>query len=129
MAAAACSATSAGLGNWPAEKGRGNGYFWPKPNCVAASARAVLGSFAASCTKAVLHEMANAWWNGIWPGASPSKLVNGLPPMVTCGGQVVGVSGLVPLASSAAVVTTLNVEPGGYWPATARLNGSVSGWL
>ena len=39
------------------------------------------------------------------------------------GGQSTGVSGVVPLVSRAAVVTSLKVDPGGYCPAKARLNG------
>src|SRR5205085_69903 len=106
MEAAAFSAVSAGWGNWPANDGTGSWYLSPNPKAAACPGRAGSGSLAASCTKAVLHEIAKAWWNGIGPGgASPSKFLNGLPPTVAWGGQVVGVSAVAPPTSSAAVVT------------------------
>ena len=42
-------------------------------------------------------------------------------------GASIGVSGvIVPLSRPAAAVTTLKVEPGGYWPWVARSKSGVS---
>src|ERR671915_499143 len=47
------------------------------------------------------------------PAAPPSKLRNERPPTVAVGGQSTTSCGRSPARRSAAVVTTLNVEPGG----------------
>ena len=57
------------------------------------------------CAKSVL--------NGTAPAAPPSKLRNDLPSTAIVGGQSTTVAGSSPSRSSAAVLTTLKVEPGG----------------
>ena len=75
--------------------------------------RAVGESRGARLMNAVLQDCAKSWLNGTAPAALPSKLRKLLPCTVTVAGQ--GTIWLVrsPLRSSAAVLTTLNVEPGG----------------
>ena len=129
IAAAARSVASPGVGNEPGRLAspRCNGV--PKPNDVAAVARASSGSCCASPMNAVLHEMANARRNGSVGSVSPSKLRNARPLTVIVAGHVAGVSSVTPLRRSAVAVTTLNVEPGGYAPSSARSNSSVTGVL
>ena len=62
---------------------------------------------------AVLHDSANAWENGMRPSSPPSKLRNERPPALVVASHCTGVSGVMPSASRASAVTTLNVEPGG----------------
>src|SRR4051812_7052469 len=76
---------------------------------------------------AVLHEWAKASARDIWAADSPSKFRNFVAPMVRLAGQLSGSSGVWPEARSAAVVTTLNVDPGGYCPTRARLKSSLMG--
>ena len=77
---------------------------------------------AAAEMKAVLHDWANASPNGTVPRLDCSKFRNERPPALTVGAHSTGVSGVTPWASSPVVVTILNVEPGAYSPASARLN-------
>src|SRR6266536_1068109 len=84
----------------------------PKRDAACASTEP-LSRWVASCTKAVLHDFANATLKGIEPSCSCSKLWMVMPPSLTSLGQVTLSPGCSPLASSAAVVTTLKVEPGG----------------
>ena len=67
----------------------------------------------ASETKAVLHDWAKSVAKGTAPAAPPSKFLNSLPPTVIVFGQLTVSLVFSPSRSSAAVVTTLNVEPGG----------------
>src|SRR5258708_1880462 len=69
---------------------------------------------------ALLQEIWNAPARFSAPDASPSKLWNTRPFTVIAGGQGAGVEPVLPAASSASDVTTLNVEPGGYAPSSAR---------
>ena len=64
-------------------------------------------------TKAVLHDCAKSCANGTAPWALPSKFLNERPPTSIVRGQSTISSGCSPARSSAAVVTTLKVEPGG----------------
>ena len=63
--------------------------------------------------KAVLHDFAKSVLNGTAPAAPPSKLRNERPSTTVVAGQFTVSPVLRPARSSAAVVTTLNVEPGG----------------
>ena len=101
----------------------------PNPKVVAALDRAASARLAERVTNAVLHDWANAVRNVVPPSDPPSKFLKPWPPTVASAGQPTAVSGRVPAPSSAAVVTTLNVDPGGYWPARARLNGWSNGRL
>ena len=100
--AAASSAASAGRGNWPEKADTGSDHLVPNPKARAVSARRWGCSRPDRPTKAVLQERAKSVRNGTEPGASPSKLVKGLPP-----------SRVSPPAMRAAAVTTLNDDPGG----------------
>ena len=113
MTAAACSVVSTGVGNLPPAAGRPGLRLVPKPKLAAAAPSCAFETRAAMPTKAVLHEMAKARWKGMLGAASPSKLVNRLPPMTASGGHGTAWSEVTPAAKSAAVVTTLNVDPGG----------------
>src|SRR5207253_8094873 len=93
-----------------------------KPNDVAAFSSASGGRASARPMNALLHEMANALARSSEPEASPSKFAKDRPSTVIVGGQGAGVDPVAPPASRAADVMTLNVEPGGYVPASARLN-------
>jgi hypothetical protein len=113
MAAAACSAASTGVGNLPFAAGSPGFSATPNPRLAAAAASWGFERREARPTKAVLQEMAKARRKGMLVAASPSKFVKRLPPTTASGGQGTGWSGVTPAARSAAVVTTLNVEPGG----------------
>ena len=69
---------------------------------------------------ALLHEIWNACARSIAPDASPSKFLKYSPSTVSVGGHGAGVEPVRPAASSAVDVITLNVEPGGYVPSSAR---------
>ncbi len=71
-------------------------------------------------TNAVLHESAKSLLNGTAPSTSPSALRNSLPTTMVAG-QSTTVSGVRPFSSSASAEAILNVEPGGYFPTSARL--------
>src|SRR3954454_4261003 len=71
---------------------------------------------------ALLHEILNAWARSIAPCASPSKLWNVRPSTVIVGGHGAGVEPFRPAFSNAVDVITLNVDPGGYAPSSARAN-------
>ena len=62
---------------------------------------------------AVLHDWANATPKGTVPSDELSKLRNCRPPALAVGAHSTDVSAVTPRPSSAAVVTTLNVDPGG----------------
>ncbi len=87
--------------------------------------RAAAGRSSASDTNAVLHDLMKSVLNGTSPSASPPALLKRLPLTVTSAGQATVASGSRPRPSSAAVVTTLNVDPGGYRPSSARSTPSV----
>ena len=75
----------------------------------------------------VLHDSANAVASGTVPRSAGSALVKPRPPgMVYEPGHGTGDCGVSPVRSSAAAVTTLNVEPGGNSPRNACLPPSVS---
>ena len=59
--------------------------------------------------------------NGTAPSAPPSKFLNCRPPTSIVGGQLTVSPTSSPSRSSAAVDTTLNVDPGAYVPSRARL--------
>ena len=63
--------------------------------------------------KAVLQDCAKSWLKGTGPAALPSKLRKLLPSTVMVGGQLTISFVRSPARSSAAVLTTLKVEPGG----------------
>src|ERR1051325_5470691 len=71
---------------------------------------------------ALLHEIWNACARSSDPEASPSKFLNFRPSTVSVGGHGAGVLAVSPAASNAVDVITLNVEPGGYAPSSAREN-------
>ena len=113
MVAAARSVAPAASGMEPPNAASGSVGFASNPVAVAARFIAPSGSCSPSCRNAVLHEIANARPNDNDGSASPSKFRNARPSTVNVGGQVVSVAGVVPFARSAAVVTILNVDPGG----------------
>src|SRR6516162_2869270 len=71
---------------------------------------------------ALLQEILNACARSSAPDASPSKFLNERPSTTRVGGHGAGVAPVRPAASNAVDVMTLNVEPGGYPPASARGN-------
>ena len=85
----------------------------PNPKPFAVSAKDCGVSRPDTLTNAVLQERAKSVRNDTAPGASPSKLVKGLPPITARGGQATTSLMLRPRSSSAAAVTTLADEPGG----------------
>jgi hypothetical protein len=85
----------------------------PRPKSRATSPSAAAGNRSVSDTNAVLHDCAKSCENGTAPAALPSKFLNERPPTVIAFGQSTVSSGRRPARRSAAVVTTLNVEPGG----------------
>jgi hypothetical protein len=118
---AALAASSAGAGKRPPSVLRPTVYSALKPNRSAAAVIASAGSPAVASTKAVLHDWANATPNVTAPRLLFSKLRNSWPPALAVSGQFTCDSGVVPLASRALPETILNVEPGRYSPANARL--------
>src|SRR3954454_25105572 len=119
MASDAFSAASFGLGKAAPAVGTPRSYLAPKPNEVAAAAMAASARLAERVTNAVLQDWAKAERKVVPPSDPPSKWRSVWPPTVASAGHATGVSGRVPPARSAAVVTTLNVDAGGYWPASA----------
>src|SRR3712207_5860579 len=71
----------------------------------------------------VLTELVSAWVSGIDPKSWLPELFSGAPEIVlgdrpsTCESFV-----YLPLSIAATAVTTLNVDPGGYWPSVVRLS-------
>src|SRR5262249_8009249 len=121
MADAARSALSAGFGYEPPAASTPSDQSALKPKDAAALSRAPAGSFVASPMNALLHEIANASLRSSDPPASASKFLNVRPSTVSVAGHGAGVAPLSPAPSRAADVTILNVDPGGYVPASARL--------
>src|SRR6202023_1203451 len=76
----------------------------------------------ASMAKVELHDTANAVCRLVVPRCSLLSLWNVLPPMVTWLGHCTALVVRIPPLASADAVTTLNVEPGGNSPSSARLN-------
>ncbi len=68
----------------------------------------------------VLQEMANAVRRFVVPSCSLLSLWNVRPPIVAWLGHCTVLDGVSPLAASADAVTTLNVDPGGKMPCSAR---------
>src|SRR4051794_36043276 len=118
---AATSARSFGVGYEPPAAGGGSTDGALKPNCVAVRSSAPGGSLSARPMNALLQEILNAPARSSAPDASPSKFLNTRPYTWSVGGHGAGVVPVLPLPRSAADVTTLNVEPGSYVPASARL--------
>src|SRR5262249_57814220 len=87
------------------------------------------GRLVARPMKASLQDWAKACWRVREAAASPSKLWKVWPPTVMVGGQLAGLEGLRPRSSRSAVVTILKVDPGGYWPVSARLTAWSPGWV
>ena len=87
--------------------------FSPSPKSRPARPSASAGRRSVSETNAVLHDCAKSRANGTAPAAPPSKFLNDRPPTVIVRGQSTTSSGRRPSRRSAAVVTTLKVEPGG----------------
>src|SRR3954464_7626945 len=86
---------------------------------------------SATCAHTVLTELVSAWVRLMSPNDSPASLLSGKPeisfglsPFRTESGEN------FPESIPATAVTTLNVEPGGYWPWVVRLSSGASGsWL
>jgi hypothetical protein len=74
----------------------------------------------ASETNAVLHDTAKSRLNGTAPAAPPSKFLNRRPPASIVAGQSTVSLTSRPSRNSAAVDTTLKVDPGAYVPSRAR---------
>src|SRR5262249_27912927 len=94
-----------------------------KPNVAADDAS--LSPFSrcvASVMKVELHDTANAVWRLVEPRCSLLKLWNVRPPMFTRAGHWTVLAGGSPVQLRAESVTTLNGEPGGNTPGSARLN-------
>ena len=78
----------------------------------------------------VLTEFVSAVSRVIEPQSWLKSLASGWPWTSSEPGALIVVSGVIaPLSSPAAAVTTLKVEPGGYWPWVARLNSGEVGSL
>ncbi len=119
---AASSASSDGFGTLAISAGIPILVMWLRPYRPAAAGK----SDAARCwvarpMNAVLHETVNACWS-VEADSSGAALWNVSPSTVIVGGQLAGESGVRPLRISAVEVSTLNVDPGGYWPCSAPSN-------
>ncbi len=68
----------------------------------------------------VLQDTANAVCRFVVPRCSLSSLWNVRPPRSTVLGHCTVLDGVIPFLASADAVTTLNVEPGGKMPSSAR---------
>ena len=79
----------------------------------------------------VLTELVSAVSSAIGPKLLVEVVGQRLPWTSIVPGASIVVSGvIVPLSSPAAAVTTLKVEPGGYWPWVARSSsGEVGSWF
>ena len=76
----------------------------------------------------MLTEFVSAVSRVIEPQSWLKSLASGWPWTSSDPGALIVVSGvIVPLSRPAAAVTTLKVEPGGYWPWVARLNSGEVG--
>ncbi len=123
IAAEARSVSSLGSGNSARTAGTPGVIAEPKPKLLATSAsRPPFSRATLISPNVVLQECANAFWNDSVPKSSKPALWNGKPPMFFSAGHDTRRSGRTPSATSAEAVTTLNVEPGGYLPSSARLN-------
>src|SRR5258706_324066 len=76
----------------------------------------------ASMANVELHDAAKAVCSVVVPRCSLLSLWKILPPMVTWLGHRTALVGRIPVLASADAVTTLNVEPGGNSPSSARSN-------
>src|SRR6185437_10644524 len=72
--------------------------------------------------KVELQDTANAVCRLVVPRCSLSSLWKVRPPMLTLLGHCTVLDGRIPALASADAVMTLNVEPGGKIPASARSN-------
>ncbi len=101
-------------GTSPPNVATGSSRSRPRPKSAAASGSDSAPSRSASDTNPVLHDSAKISRKGTDPSALLSKFWNWTPPTVAKRGQSTVVDGSTsPPARSAAVVTTLKVEPGG----------------
>src|SRR4051794_26218360 len=112
LSAASCTSSEGG-GTEPLYAGSGSDQSLATPSPCAASVSSFGESRRAAPMNAVLHEIAKSVANVGDACVSPSKLRKTRPPTLMVGGQATGVVGVTPCPSSAYVVTTLNVEPGG----------------
>ena len=110
---AARPTASRGAGTLAATAGTPGASRSPSPKSRATRVRSRGSSRSASETNAVLQLFAKSSRNGTAPAAPPSKFRNDLPSTTSVAGQCTVSSGASPARSSAAVVTTLNVDPGG----------------
>src|SRR5207302_8577029 len=113
MLDAASPTGSAGGGTDPLNARSGSDHPLPTPRPCAASVNSFGDSRRDAPMNAVLHEIAKSVANVGDDCASPSKLRKSRPPTLMVGGHATGVEGVTPWPSSAYVVTTLNVDPGG----------------
>ena len=94
-----------------------------KPNKAAVDASAApFSRCVASVMKVELQDTANAVCRLVAPRCSLSKLWKTRPPTFTCAGHWTLLAGRSPVPLRAEAVTTLNVEPGGNTPWSARSN-------
>src|SRR5579884_3703169 len=126
---AAASTRVAGAGTEPVNAGSGSCQEPPRPKAAAARGKSAGVSRGASETNAALQDSAKSVANGTWPVDSCSKLPKTLPSTVMLGGHGTVAVGGKPWVSRAYVVTTLNVEPGGYSPTSALSNAESPGRL
>src|SRR5215813_13711 len=122
-ASAARSISVRGLVNRPSVAGMPRLGRALKPNVAADDAS--LSPFSrcvARVMKVELHDTANAVCRLVEPRCSLLKLWNVRPPMFTRAGHWTVLAGCSPVPVRAEAVTTLNVEPGGNTPWSARLN-------
>ncbi len=119
MAVAARSASELGVGIRPPEAVKPRWGVTPRPNWRAVEGKDALGRVLARPMNAALQDWAKAWL----------KLWNVWPPTVMLAGQLAGLDGLSPCSTRSAVGMILNVEPGGYWPVSARSTAWVLGRL
>src|SRR5215207_468880 len=82
----------------------------------------------ATCAHTVLTEFVRAVVRLMSPNDAPPELLSGAPEMSLGLSPLSTESGVnFPESSAAVAVTTLNVDPGGYWPWVVRLSSGASG--
>src|SRR3954453_7929790 len=83
---------------------------------------------SATCAQTVLTELVRACVRLMSPNDSPPSLLNDAPEIVLGMSPLSTESGEnLPESIPATAVTTLNVDPGGYWPWVVRLSSGASG--
>ena len=121
-ASAARSTGWCGVLKWPSVAGMPRLALALKPN-VRGHRRPAQGRPAAayaSMANVVLQDTANAVCRLVVPRCSLASLWKVRPPMVTWLGHCTVLDGVIPFWARPDAVTTLNVEPGGKIPASAR---------